>query len=623
MDQYWISLLVLFVLAVAALAIIGLVAVVRYLTQSSSSFGKPSSLPTSMEGLRQILQQHEDRLGRLEQKAGVTKAVTTAASSTPPPPKTAVKTEIPKPRTSNRTLEEAVAGRWFQWIALAALLFGLGYFLKLAFENNWIGPMGRVALGWVVGIAFLALGHQWFKRYPVWAHGLAGGGLGFLYLSTYAAFQFYHFLDSNLAFGLMILTTAAGSVMAAADKSRVLASFAALGGFLTPLLVSTGEDHQVVLMSYLLILNVGIFSLSLLGVWRFLRWGGGLFTFFYCVGWADKFYQTDKLWTTLGFHTAFYLLFALTSWLQDFQKRKDTDTADALFTILNAGVYYASSYALLTNTVFHGAFDLLAALLALGLGLVYAWQSMRLLKSKTPNSTYLSTILLGLGAAFFAVAIPAYLNKGWITVGWSVEAVVMAWAGLRESRPATRYMAYAVLAFAAFRLIFFDWTGVTQTLIWNDRLIPYGSALASIVALIIILEKSKPRPPEADTVVPILAIAGNLVALLYLSLEVADYWNRQATVTQWNAKALSLSVLWLLYAGAMMVAGFVKNLKGLRLVAIMTFWVTIVKVFLYDLSELEGGYRVLSLVILGLILLAVSFAYQKRSKGDSFKKGKA
>jgi len=619
MGDSWILILVIFILAIVALAIVGLVAVIRFLSQSSSS--KYSTLPASAEEFRKILQQHDERLVRLEQKAGMAKAaaLSTPVSPTAPQPKATAKTEVPKPAPSGKTLEEAVAGRWFQWIALAALLFGMGYFLKLAFENNWIGPMARVSMGWIAGIAFLALGHQWFKRYPVWAHGLAGGGLGFLYLSTYAAFQFYHFLDSDLAFGLMILTTAVGSVMAAADKSRVLASFAALGGFLTPILVSTGEDHQVVLMSYLLVLNAGIFFLSLMGGWRFLRWGGALFTFSYCVGWADKFYQPDKLWVTLGFHTAFYLLFAVTSWTQDFQRRKDTDSADALFTILSAGVYYASTYALLTNINYHGAYDLLSGLLAFGLGLVYAWQSMRVLKSKGSNSTYLSTILLGLGASFFAVAIPAYLNKGWITVGWSVEAVVMAWAGLRESRPATRYMAYAVLAFAASRLIFFDWTGVTQTLIWNDRLIPYGSALASMVALIILLEKSKPRPPEADVMVPILAIAGNLTALLYLSLEVADYWNRQSTVGLWKAKALSLSVLWLLYAAGMMAAGFIKNIKGLRLVAIMTFWVTIIKVFLYDLSELEGGYRVLSLIILGLILLAVSFAYQNRAR----KKGKA
>jgi len=199
-------------------------------------------------------------------------------------------------------------------------------------------------------------------------------------------------------------------------------------------------------------------------------------------------------------------------------------------------------------------------------------------------------------------------------VGWSVEAAFLLWTGLRESRPETRWMAYAVLVLAAFRLVFFDWTGTTETLFFNSRLIPYGAALGSVVAAILLLDRSKPRAVEADTLLPILAVGGNLVALLYLSLEVSDYWNRQTTVALWNAKALSLSVLWLLYAAGMMAAGFIKEFKGLRLVAIMTFVITILKVFLFDLSELRGGYRVLSLVILGLILLMVSFVYQSRAK---------
>lgn len=612
MGDSWITLLVLVILAILAFAILGFVALIRWAAKPSANQGPLKA--DSLEDLRRILQQHEDRLGRLEQKGSVSRSVPAPASSAVPNPTPTT----PKPKPSSKNLEEAVAGRWFQWIALAALLFGLGYFLKLAFENNWIGPMGRVALGWVSGAVFLALGHRWFTKYPVWAQSLAGGGLGFLYLSTYAAFQFYHLLDGTTAFALMILTTAAGSALAMADRSLTLAIFASLGGFLTPALVSTGEDRQIALMAYLLVLNIGVFFMSVFGGWRYLRWGASFFTVVYCAEYADRFYHPDKLWITLGFHTAFWLLFAAASWAQDFTKRKDTDSADALFGILNAGIYYASSYALLTAPVFDHAYDLLTAILALGLAGLYAWQSMRLLKSKATRSTYLSTILLGLAVAFFAVAIPAYFNKSWITVGWALEAAFLVWTGLRENRPFTRSLGYIVLGLAGARLVFWDWVGITQTLFFNDRLIPYGVVLGSVVVMILLLTRWKPEPDELDQALPVLAIAGNLVALLYLSLEVADYWNRQPVTSLWNAKALSLSVLWLLYAGGMMAAGFIKDIKGLRLVAIMTFWVTIVKVFLFDLSELQGGYRVLSLIILGLILLAVSFVYQSRSK-----KGKA
>lgn len=615
MGESWIVLLVLFILGVCVLAVIGLVALVRMTGGSSSNKDLSKS---SLDDLKRILQQHEERLARLERSPGSSRPAPSAAPASPTTRPTPVSRPAPAPKPqpalSSKSLEEAVAGRWFQWIALAALLFGLGYFLKLAFENNWIGPMGRVAMGWVAGAVFLVLGHRWFTKYPVWAQSLAGGGLGFLYLSTYAAFQSYHLLDSTTAFALMILTTATGCALAAADKSLVLAICASLGGFMTPALVSTGEDRQIALMGYLLVLNTGVFFLSVFGGWRYLRWGASLFTVIYCAEYADRFYHPDKLWITLGFHTAFYLLFAAASWVQDFRKRKDTDSADALFSILNAGIYYATSYAMLTASVFQHAFDLLAAVLAIALAALYAWQSMRTLKAKSSQSTYLSTILLGLAVSFFAVAIPAYLNKSWITVGWALEAAFLVWTGLREDRPITRMLGYIVLGLAGARLVIWDWVGVTQTLIWNERLVPYGTVLGAVIVTILLLTRWKPKPEELDQALPVLAIAGNLVALLYLSLEVADYWNRQTVAPHWNAKALSLSVLWLLYAGGMMAAGFIKDIKGLRLVAIMTFWVTIVKVFLFDLSELQGGYRVLSLMILGLILLAVSFAYQRRGK---------
>jgi uncharacterized membrane protein len=619
MGNSWVSLLIILILAVGVLAIIGLVALVRMIAGPSPQ-NKTSD--NNLEDLKRTLRQHEERLNRLEGKADSPKVVQPRAANSQ------AVVQAPKPATpplprkaSSDSMEAAVAGRWFQWIALAALLFGLGYFLKLAFENNWIGPMGRVALGWFTGALFLVMGHRWFTRYPGWAQSLAGGGLAFLYLSSYAAFQFYHLLDSGTAFALMILTTAVGSAMAMADKSLSLAIFTSLGGFLTPALVSTGEDHQVILMSYLLVLNVGIFFLSVYGGWRHLRWGAAFFTVVYCSEYASRFYNTEKLWTTLGFHTAFYLLFAGAIWFQDFKKRKDADTADALFAVLNGGVYYATCYALLTNPAYHNEYDLLTALLAIGLAGLYTWQSMRLLRSKNPSAAYLSTIFLGLGGAFFAVAIPAYLNKSWITVGWALEAVFLVWAGLREKRPFTRILGFIVLGLAAARLVIWDWEGVTQTLFFNDRLIPYGTVLAAVTTIILLLSNRKPRPEESETIIPILAIAGNLIALFYLSLEVADFWNRQMPPAPWNAKALSLSVLWLLYAAGMMAAGFVKDIKGLRLVAIMTFWVTIVKVFFYDLSELQGGYRVLSLMFLGMILLGVSYAYQRKGKKPFSKEG--
>jgi len=574
--------------------------------------------PLDYKQLFELVIQHEARIKSLEKKLDIQTKKTSVLSAVEASP-AAVKTAAEKPVSGEKGLEEAMAGKWFQWVALTALLFGLGYFFKLAFENNWITPIERIVLGWATGVIFLALGHHWFQKYPGWAHGLAGSGLAFLYLSTFAGYQYYSLFGNLTAFGVMVVTTVVGSVLAVVNRRAVLAVLAILGGFATPLLVSTNTNNEVGLMCYLLVLNAGVITVSIFGEWKFLRWIGFASTVFYGSLWSSQYYQSHVLWLTLSFYTLFYLLYSAASWLYDFQKRQDADSTDALFCLLNAAVYFGASYSMLSDKTLAQDYDWLSTLLALALGGFYAWQSYAVQKSKSKDAQYISSVFFGLAATFLAVAIPIFFEKEWITVGWSIEAVFLLWTGLKESRFSTRQIAYFVMALVVIRLVFFDWSGVTTTLIFNNRLIPYGAALGSVIASVLLLGRFKSKAPDAEWAIPTLAILGNLIALLYLSLEVSDYWNRQTFSTGWSPKGLSLSILWLFYATAMMLYGFWNNFRGLRLLAIMAFCVTILKVFLFDLSELQGGYRVVSLLILGSILLAVSFGYQQRSKKTKIK----
>ncbi len=609
------------------LMIYGFVELVRYLQRQGKSMDG-----TSSNELKDLIARHEIRIQALERKLilrdqevpAPTRAVKADSyletSASPRAVKTVSPIEAsPVESKSSTGLEEAMAGKWFQWVALTALLFGLGYFLKLAFENNWITPFERVAMGWLIGCVFLGWGHHWFKKYPGWAHGLAGSGLAFLYLTTFAAYQYYALISDSTAFVVMIMTTTVGSILSVVNRRAVLAVLAVSGGFLTPLLVSTNVNHQVDLMGYLLVLNAGVIAVSIFGEWKFLRWLGFLATVFYCLGWSIQYYHSDAMGVTLGFYTAFYLLYASTSWVYDFQKLKDADTTDAAFSIFNAAIYFGSCYAMLSDQSWGGIYDWLSTLLALVLCVFYAFQSRQMLVSQSKEALYISSIFEGLAAAFLAVAIPICLKKEWITVGWSIEAVYLLWAGLKDQRFSTRQIAYGVMILVGIRLVFFDWNSLSTTVIFNERLIPYGAALGSVIVSIVLLDRYKSKALEADAAIPVLAIVGNLIALLYLSLEVSDYWNRQVNTHSWSPKGLSLSILWLIYATAMMVYGFWKNFRGLRLLAIMAFCITILKVFLFDLSELQGGYRVISLLVLGLILLAVSFGYQNRGKKPKLK----
>ena len=112
------------------------------------------------------------------------------------------------------------------------MLIGVSYFLKFAFDNNWIGPAGRVAIGLLAGIAIVVWSENFRHRgYVIFSYSLKAVGIGVLYLSLYAAFQVYSLVPGGVAFIMMFAVTAATAVMAWTQDAEILAAFALIGGF--------------------------------------------------------------------------------------------------------------------------------------------------------------------------------------------------------------------------------------------------------------------------------------------------------------------------------------------------------------------------------------------------------
>ena len=156
------------------------------------------------------------------------------------------------------TLETRIGGRWLLYIGMATLVLGIGFFVKYAFDNNWINETGRVLVGGLIGLGMVLGGDRIVRRgYPLYGQILAGGGFATLYLSVFAALSFYSLIGRPVAFGLMVLITASAALAAERHRSQGLAVFAVVGGFLTPFLVGGGENAQVVLLTYDAILAAG------------------------------------------------------------------------------------------------------------------------------------------------------------------------------------------------------------------------------------------------------------------------------------------------------------------------------------------------------------------------------
>jgi uncharacterized membrane protein len=136
------------------------------------------------------------------------------------------------------------------------LVLGVAFFFKWAVDNNWVGPTGRVVLGVVAGLGTLGIADVlWRKSQQTFAQGITGAGIAIIYLSFYAAFDFYHLIPQTVAFVLLLATTAGAAMLALRYNAIAIAALGFFGAYLIPLLLGSGEDHPWFLLSYLLVLN--------------------------------------------------------------------------------------------------------------------------------------------------------------------------------------------------------------------------------------------------------------------------------------------------------------------------------------------------------------------------------
>ena len=214
--------------------------------------------------------------------------------------------------------EQFMGVKLFAWIGGIALFLGVAFFIKLSFENNWIPPVVRVAVGFLTGAGLLAGGVALASRaYRVTSQTLCGTGVVILYAVAFACHSVYHFefFGTLPTFLLMVLITATAFVTAVALEAPAVALLGMLGGFLTPVLLSTGVDNPSGLFGYIALLDAGLLAVALRCRWHYLSPLAAVGTVAMEFGWVAAFFTAVKIVTALnvflGFDVLFLLAFAL------------------------------------------------------------------------------------------------------------------------------------------------------------------------------------------------------------------------------------------------------------------------------------------------------------------------
>ena len=528
----------------------------------------------------------------------------------PPPPRPVV-----PPRTA-QSVETLIGQKWLGWIAMVLIFVAAGFFLKYAFENRWIGELGRITLGVIGGLAFVWSGlDRYRKGWRYLSQILTAGGVTILYLSVYAAFGYYHLVNQRAAFAFLVVLVAEAQLLAVLYNARAISVMALAGGFLAPILLSTGRDQYWILFTYIVVLDLGMLAVVMAKRWR---WLGSLA---YCGtqvlfwAWYEEHYHPEKRAAVLLFQGAVFLLFLLADLAPHF-RRRSAGWEEWIRLAVNPFVFFATCYGLL-NSDHHDWM----AVLALGLGIVYAGLAKTELALR-PGDRRMLLVTVGTALTFATLAIPIQLESNWITIGWAIEAALLFWASFEAAEPLLRGLSALVYTLAVTALLAHDTPWAYRapfTPIFNRY---YLSVLAVSICLWAAARFDR-RPASGAR----LALAMTGVAVLWLgsSIEAYSYFDAQAgrasamTPADQYAAArqlrwagqLALSVLWSGFAGLMTAAGFRLRQGAWRIAGLVLFGMTLLKVVFFDMAELQQFYRILALLALGVVLLVVAWAYQR------------
>lgn len=379
-----------------------------------------------------------------------------AAFTTPVEEPAAPRERSPTFWEKNPDLEKFIGENLFNKIGIAILVIGIGFFLKYAIDKNWINEIGRTFIGILCGGILIGVAHRLRKTFNAFSSVLVGGGVAVLYFSITIAFQQYHLIGQTLAFIMMVLITAFNVVLSLSYDRKELAVFAILGGFSSPLLISTGAGNAAVLFTYILILNIGMLILAYYKKWNIVNIISYIATILLFGSWLSYSIQQESskpvpYITALVFATLFYIVFFLMNVINNLRQRVSFKAGEILILLSNTFLYYAAGMVILSHIqggLYQGLFTACIAIF----NFIFSYSLYRN-QHADKNLIYL---LIGLTLSFLSLAAPVQLEGNHITLFWAAESVLLLWLFQRSGIKLMQYASGIVFFLMSISLLV-DW----------------------------------------------------------------------------------------------------------------------------------------------------------------------
>ena len=327
-------------------------------------------------------------------------------------------------------------------IGVIISFFGVAFLLKYAIERElMVIPLEfRLLAVAAAGMALIVIGWRLREKARVYALSLQGGGAGILFLTIFAALQLWQLLPAPLAFLLLVALTFATGALAVLQNSRSLAILGIVGGFLAPVLASTGQGSHVILFSYYLVLNGAILGIAWFRAWRELNLVGFVFTFLIGSLWGYQYYKPALWASTQPFLVLSFLFYqAIAILYAQRQPQERRGIVDGTLVFGTPAIVFALQAALMRDMEYGLAIS--AAVAAVFYALTATW----LFRSKGDYLRLLNESFMALAVAFATITIPLALDARWTAAAWALEGAALVWTGTRQVRHLAKFVGVVLI----------------------------------------------------------------------------------------------------------------------------------------------------------------------------------
>ncbi len=383
--------------------------------------------------------------GALEAQAALSPNPISAAADTSAAPTDAG--EWHRPQTPPEPLVQ-----WFQplreflWggntlvrVGVLVLLVGVVLLLKWAADNNLFPIELRMLSAAATAALLIGFGYRTRTRRKEYGVTLQGAGVAALYLVVFFSFKSYELLPGLAAFTLLAGISLFSCLLATLQNSRTLILLGALGGFVAPILASTGAGSHVALFSWYLVLNLMVLAISVVKNWRSVALVGFAFTFGIGTAWGVLRYEPRHLASTEPFLLLFAAIYAaLPVLMQTWQLRHPGQTEAGVKTVrgIDSTLTFGTPLAFLgLQAGLLREHPMAMALTLASVALAYVGAAIWL--HRRSHEAFASAIasFLTVGVGLGTLALPYALRSHNLTsAGWALEGAGMFWVGVRQGR---------------------------------------------------------------------------------------------------------------------------------------------------------------------------------------------